>query len=294
MSCISVALGYDVTSLAIPPAGDVVVAGWHEGRVTVHRRTDGALIHELPPQPAAVWSLAFSPDGTRLAIGSDDNPNSPDGAVEIWRTSPWTPIAALPIDDIGGTWSLDWTADDSRLVVGHTNGVVRLWDLTTTSVVRIFDAITCELPKVACARRAPLLAHGCEELVQIVRLADGTLLHEWGGHPDWVQALAWSPTGPLVGVCAGDSVVRLWDADQGTSVWQLALGSTSESLAFSPDGQRLACGGSDGRVRIVRVADAVVETELVGHRGWVRAVTWAADGQVIVSGGTDGMLRIWY
>lgn len=65
------------------------------------------------------------------------------------------------------------------------------------------------------------------------------------------------------------------------------------SLAFSPDGRRLASGSGDTTVRFW---DLSTETPLVtgkGHTGWVLCVSWSPDGRMLASGGMDGLLCLW-
>src|SRR5262249_7711414 len=66
------------------------------------------------------------------------------------------------------------------------------------------------------------------------------------------------------------------------------------SLAFTPDGKRLACGHRDGLPVIVW--DAATGKELLslrGHPEAVRYVAFSSDGKYIVTGGTDGVLKVW-
>lgn len=39
----------------------------------------GTLLYTLPPFPASIWSLAWSPDGSKLVAGLDD------GGVYLWN-----------------------------------------------------------------------------------------------------------------------------------------------------------------------------------------------------------------
>ncbi|MDE0022359.1 MAG: hypothetical protein OXT69_13405, partial [Candidatus Poribacteria bacterium] len=49
------------------------------------------------------------------------------------------------------------------------------------------------------------------------------------------------------------------------------------SLAYSPDGSRLASGGVDGTVRIWNAETGDLIRTLEGHTDWVRSVAWSPD-----------------
>lgn len=64
------------------------------------------------------------------------------------------------------------------------------------------------------------------------------------------------------------------------------LGHTSSvnSVAFSPDGQRIASGSGDNSVRVWDFYTGESLAELLGHTLSVRSVAFSFDGQRIASG----------
>ena len=88
--------------------------------------------------------------------------------------------------------------------------------------------------------------------------------------------------------CGTSWGVQIWHGSTGQPMARLEKkGGWVHSLAYSPDGSRLA-GGADGEILIWR--NGMVEDRLRGHVG---AVVALAHGAQLASGGDDGTVRLW-
>ncbi|MEA5452493.1 NACHT domain-containing protein [Leptolyngbya sp. CCNP1308] len=68
---------------------------------------------------------------------------------------------------------------------------------------------------------------------------------------------------------------------------------TVHAVVFSPDGQLLAIGDSDGRVQLWEAATGRVLWIRQDHTSWVTSVSFSPDGERIVSGSLDNTMRLW-
>ena len=65
------------------------------------------------------------------------------------------------------------------------------------------------------------------------------------------------------------------------------------SLAFSPDGNRLATGSTDGIITLLAVTVNHEVATFDGHVGAVQSLAFARDGRTLLSGGSDGAVKVW-
>lgn len=99
-----------------------------------------------------------------------------------------------------------------------------------------------------------------------------------------------------------DGTVQLWNVPGGITPPQTFESATVlkghagwvSSVAWSPDGTRLASGGYDYMVRVWDMATGAALAVLDGHTGWVGSVAWSLDGtRLASSGGADSTVRVW-
>lgn len=93
--------------------------------------------------------------------------------------------------------------------------------------------------------------------------------------------------------------MELWRIDGGERLHRLWVGDTVASVAFSPDGTRLAAGSWREGVRLWRFTDAKNLAPL--NHWWVQrflgesvlSVAFSPDGTLLASGNADGMVKLW-
>ena len=158
------------------------------------------------------------------------------------------------ISHAGIIGSLAFDADGSHLVSGDWNGLVKVWDTRTRQLLRTFEK------------------------------------NLYG-----VNAVAFSPSGKEIVVGGKDYWgFKLIEAASGRTI-QSFKGTEGEilSVAFSPDGKRLASGDGKNRAKIWDVASGALLFDLGGHSESVYSVAFSADGTQLLTAGFDKSIRVW-
>jgi WD40 repeat protein len=235
----------------------------------------------------AVQSVAFSPDGKRLATGSWDR------TVKLWDAATGQELLTLK-GDLGWVNSVAFSTDGKRLATGSSDGTVRLWDASTGQKLLTIIGHSNQVNSVAFSADGKRLAIGGNDpTVKLWDAATGRELLALIGHSAWVTSVAFSPDGKRLATGSDDRTVKLWDAATGQQLLTLIGHSAMVwSVAFSPDGMRLATGSED---RTVKLWDAYTGQQLTlkGHSSEVRSVAFSPDGKRLATGSDDGTVKLW-
>jgi WD40 repeat protein len=247
--------------------------------------------------PAAVKSVAISPDGHRIVSSSWDS------TLRLWNADTGAPVGApltLPFRKKGGNFltRVAFSPDGRRIVSGSNDDTVRIWDADTHQQIGApLTGHTNEVTSVAFSPDGRRIVSGSND--DTVRIWDADTHQQIGapltGHTLDVTSVAFSPDGRRIVSGSIDATVRIWDADTHQQIGApLTAPDEVTSVAFSPDGRRIVSGSNDATVRIWDAdTHQQIGAPLTGHTNEVTSVVFSPDGRRIVSGSNDDTLRIW-
>jgi serine/threonine-protein kinase len=245
-----------VLAVAFSADGTLVATSYGNGSTDLWSAADGQLIGTVgDPGGKAVNAVAFGPGGTALATG-DEN-----GSAYLWTIAAGghtVTLARTLTDPAGaGVWSLAFSPDGKTLATGDYTGTTYLWDASSAEAPA--DSFTIpggnDVTAVAFSKDGRTIALGNSDgTAYLWNLADGT--HMVIPEPGTVWAVALSKSGLLaVGDADGSTYLRNTAAsDNGATLTDPASGSQGVgAVAFSPDGQLLATGDTNGTTYLWRV-----------------------------------------
>jgi hypothetical protein len=205
----------------------------------------GQELRTLKGHTGQVWGVTFSPDGTCLASGSDDQ------TVKVWDAASGQELHALK-GHTGAVSCVAFSRDGTRLASASWDGTVKVWDVASGQELRTLKGHTGAVWGVAFSPDGTRLASGgMNHSVRLWDAASGQELHALKGHTSALWSVAFSPDGTRLASGSWDQTVKVWDAASGQDLRTLK-GHTGYvySVAFSPDGTRLASGGADQTVKV--------------------------------------------
>ena len=81
----------------------------------------GQVIHTFKGHDTMVWSVAWSPDGKRIASGGLNE-------IIVWDVETGQLTLALKGFEAGEFFSLAWSKDGNRIVAGSQSNTIKIWD----------------------------------------------------------------------------------------------------------------------------------------------------------------------
>ncbi len=170
-----------------------------------------------------VLCTLYHPEGTYFVTGSEDK------TIKVWHPDTFNVLVSLDAND-DTVYSLAYSAEESVIVSGSADNTVRTWRVTPTG----------------------------DGDGQDTRKMNGVLVREYNGH----QGAVYSIDCGMVSRRGNNRVAVIASASADTSViiWNLRSGNRYRTfdeptdavyaVKFSPNGEFVAAGGRDGKLRL--------------------------------------------
>jgi WD40 repeat protein len=304
----------EVTSVAFSPDGRRLASAGGESKpfsadgkrpgpgdwtVKVWDLQTGKAILTLKGHAEGITSVAFSPDGKRLASAAGGRFGGEPGEVKVWDAQ--TGQEALTVKGLAhGVTRVVFSPDGRRFASGSAIGVlgkpyeVKVWDTQTGKEILTLKGHSGAIQCVAFSpdgRRLATASH--DRTVKVWDAQTGQEERTLQGHTGDVRSVSFSPDGRRLASASYDRTVRVWDAQTGQEIHTLK-GHTDRvhEVSFSPEG-RLASASGDGTVKVWDTLTGQLPLTLRGHTALVNSVIFSPEGRHLASASWDKTVKVW-
>ncbi|EHK20073.1 uncharacterized protein TRIVIDRAFT_155584, partial [Trichoderma virens Gv29-8] len=287
----------EVVCCAYSLDGRFVASSSRDNTVRIWDTSDGTQIGMLDRSDlTCVRYIAFSPDGTKLAIATQKS-------ISIWTSLGFSQQPSSLGSDDGIIHCLKFLEDG--LIAIAFSKTIYIWCSKTGSVVHKLLGHTKDITSLAFSLDRQCLASGSvDKTIRVWDTKSFKLLATLQGHKKPVTSISFSFDGTKLASGARSQIINIWDLDSEGSVSKKLAVRSSEtvvSVQFSPNENSLAsalCHGDEGTVRIwdtYTFPDALNEsvTPKDRHTCAIDCLKFSHNGKFIASASCDGKICIW-
>ncbi|KXH53765.1 guanine nucleotide-binding protein subunit beta-like protein [Colletotrichum salicis] len=141
------------------------------------------------------------------------------------------------------------------------------------------------------------LSASWDKTLRLWELATGTTTRRFVGHTNDVLSVSFSADNRQIVSGSRDRTIKLWNtlgdckytiSEKGHSEWV-------SCVRFSPNPQNpvIVSSGWDKLVKVWELSTCKLQTDHIGHTGYINTVTISPDGSLCASGGKDGTTMLW-
>ena len=238
--------------------------------------------------PAAVLSVSFSPDDSRLLVGCADNKPRLYGLdgrlLEFFAHD-------------GPVHAVAFQGDGNRVVTASEDKTVQIRSLSLVWQARHSGPVRQALFN---GRFDRIVSCGDDKTVKVWNAADGKLIQSSDAHDGPATGVAVNSDATRIVSCGADKTVKIISLPTKTDAKEvkpivLKLPAAASAVALSPNGQFVAAAVSGEKTSRVHVFDAASGKELLvfaEHGGAIPSLSFLADNRTLVSAGTDKAVRL--
>jgi WD40 repeat protein len=256
-----------ISAITFNPDGSRLASTGIDGHLNIWEVETGQLINakeELSLNP--INDVAFSPDGSMLAIGGESY------SFFIFDSTTLQKFSEFPNRDMVD--GLAFSPDGTMIASTTRSGVARLWDVRTEEEFQTIVVPADRLEDIVFSPDGRNLAiAGDDDTVSILQLGDDQARLTLYGHSASVTGVDSGPDGRRIASVSQDGTARIWDAVTGEELLLLktAGGAGMVGVAFSPDGKMLATIADDAvRVFLLEIEDLIELAESRLSRGFTQ------------------------
>ncbi len=236
-----------------PDSSFLAIGSRRLSNIVVLSVESGTVICTLSENKVSTGSIAFSPDGRRLATGHLD------GSLQIWDTGSRPYNLLRNIDAHTGRLNdLAWLPDSHRLLSAGDDGI-KLWNPETGGFLQSYDGHEASVLRIVLSTDGiRLISGGIDDTFRLWNLqSDGlgrVLVDNSNVKNILYHAVALSPDGATMACCSSDGYIYLFNSQTGEYIKNiLSCCGGVHALDFSPDGRLLICGGMNGAAQVFDV-----------------------------------------
>lgn len=288
-----------VATVAFSPSGHQFASA-SGTTIWIRETKTGAHLLVFNEHTLSVTSVAFSPSGLQLASSSND------GTIRLWDLKDSGKPALVFSRDHGPVYCVAFSPDAGgrKIVSGHLSHDVHLWDTATGDHSRSLSGHTSGVHSVTFSQDGRWIAtSGADMSVRLWSAKSGIQMSVFEGHEGVVPSVAFSPIRQQIASCSDDRTVRLWDMSIYGS-WSSSSAAVANGLlpgqsrpvscvAYSPDGQIIATGGSDRTVWEWSASTGESPRPiLTDYSTTIGCLSYSPDGKQIATAGYDTAVRL--
>ncbi|HEY4977186.1 MAG TPA: PQQ-binding-like beta-propeller repeat protein [Gaiellaceae bacterium] len=273
-------------ALQVSPDGSllaaIIVDAAGKAHVDIFDLGTGNLLHALPSlEPEAI---AFSPDGSMLAIGGKSR------FAELRNPRSGELMYRLPHE--GSVPALSFSSDGSMLATGSDDGAMRVWNTETGTRLLILAGSIGPIDSVAFSSSGRFVVAGSRDCTaRVYKVDNGRELAVFRGDQDAVTSVAMSRDEKLVVTGSDDGTARIWAPDVADQLRPIdrAEGPVRQ-VAFSPDGKTMLIVRDRG-IHLRERSGALIGT-LGSGSSTIVAASFSPDSRLVAVESSDGLVRI--
>jgi WD40 repeat protein len=195
-----------IRSVALSPDSKNFAAAMEDGNVLIFETEGPKEVKAIKAHEAAVYDLAFSPDGAFLATASTDK------LAKIWDWKAEMPAEKAKLEGHGdAVWGAAWSKD-SLLATCSADRKIKLWNAEGKEQGTLEGHKDWVSDVAFSPDGATLASCSHDRTARLWNVKEKTPILALGPHGSTAWCVAFSPDGGMVAVGTHNSGVRLWKA----------------------------------------------------------------------------------